>query len=172
MFTIIIERENKEQLFFDKIDSLKISYLYILRKKNANTYNLNSLNVNEKNSELTQFGNNTINEEVIIKKFTINPYNSDIFLINTQENKVFILEKEKHSVRIFDQSFSATSFVELVSYYNEQGKETEKLNYHTNLESIINGKELPSVFSNIFKTISSDILEIYNKLQKNIVDLI
>jgi hypothetical protein len=169
--SINLEKEKREEVFYDKIDNSKISTLYLLRKKNANTYLLLSIQLNEKENSLTQLGKNTLNEEISIKKFTINPYYPDAFILLTTDNKIFILEKDKQYVKKIDESLSAVSFVELVSYYNDQGK-AQKLHYHTNLESILNGKELPSIFTNIVKTISNDISEVFDRLKNSITSLI
>jgi hypothetical protein len=169
--SINLEKEKREEVFYDKIDNSKISTLYLLRKKNANTYLLLSIQLNEKENSLTQLGKNTLNEEISINKFTINPYYPDAFILLTTDNKIFILEKDKQYVKKIDESLSAVSFVELVSYYNDQGK-AQKLHYHTNLESILNGKELPSIFTNIVKTISNDISEVFDRLKNSITSLI
>lgn len=168
---INLEKENREELFYDKIDNSKKSSLYILRKKNANTYLLASVLLNEKEFSLAQLGKNTINEEITIEKFTINPYYPDTYILNSTNNNIFILEKDKQFYKKIDESLSAISFVDLVSYYNDQGK-AQKLHYHTNLESILNGKEIPSIFTNIFKTISYDISEILERLKSSLTSLI
>jgi hypothetical protein len=168
---INIEREKKEEIYYDIIHTVKKSFIYLLKKKNMNTYVVYDINLLASNNEtkIDVLSKHTVNEDFKTKRFFINPYNLNMMVILSEENKIFTISKEKNYYNKIDLSLGSFVFAEIVGYYSDPSQNVQIENYKS-LNQVIYQKEFSNIITNLFKIIVSDLEDVFNKIKNSLTN--
>ena len=168
---ISMERERKEEIYYDKIDTPRKSLIYFLKKKNLNTYIVYDANLlaKENESKIDQFSKHTLNDDFQVKQFKINPFDNNMMLIMAKDSKIFSIQKGRAEYKKIDFSLGGIAFAELVGYYNDQT--SQKIENYKSLNQVIYHKEFSNVFLNLFMTLVDDVKDLINKVQNNFYNI-